>query len=94
MRRLMEALAISCVLGLSACVTTTYGTRPQPVANQADTFRFRIFPNAFAMEGTFADRAADEEIGKFRVANGYASSAILSRDYRDSAFVYTVKFTR
>lgn len=94
MRQLVKALAVACALGLASCVTPTHGTRPQPVANQADTFRFRIFPNAFAMEGTFADRAADEEIGKFRVANGYASSAILSRDQRDSAFIYTVKFTR
>ena len=94
MRRLVKALAVVCVLGLSSCVITTHGARPQPVENQADTFRFRIFPSAVAMEGAFADRAAEEEVGKFRVANGYASSAILSRDYRDLAFVYTVKFTR
>ena len=41
-----------------------------------------------------ADRAVDDELVKFRVANGYAASEILSRDYRDSAFVYTVRFKR
>lgn len=93
MRRFVIALSIACAMGLGACVTTAH-IRPLPVADQADTFRFRIFPSAFAMQGTFADRAANEQIGTFRLANGYASSAILSRDQRDSAFVYTVKFTR
>ena len=94
MRQLMNTAMFACALALSGCIVTSYGTKPQPVDNQADTYRFRIFPNAFAMEGSMADRAADEEIGKFRLANGYASSMIVSRDYRDSAFVYTVKFTR
>jgi len=93
MRRFVNALAVACALGLGACVTTSH-IRPQPVADQADTFRFRIFPSAVVMGETFADRAANEEIGKFRLANGYSSSAILSRDQRDSEFVYTVKFTR
>ena len=64
------------------------------MANQPDTFLFRVFPSAFVMKETFADRAADEEIRKFRLAQGYASSAIVARDSRDGAFVYTVKFTR
>jgi hypothetical protein len=93
MRRLVNAFAVVGALGLSACVTTSH-IRPQPVLDQADTFRFRIFPSAFVLEETFADRAANEEISKFRLAKGYASSEILSRDSRDSAFVYTVKFTR
>jgi hypothetical protein len=94
MRKLIKALALACALGLSACVAPTYGTRPQAVENQSDTYRFRIFPYAFAVGGVMADRAVDDELLKFRVANGYASSEILSRDYRDSAYVYTVKFTR
>ena len=94
MRRLVKALAIACALGLGACVAPTYGTRPQAVEDQTDTFRFRIFPYAFAAGGFMADRAVGDEIVKFRVANSYAASEILSRDYRDSAYVYTVKFTR
>ena len=94
MRRFVKLLVVASVLGLSACVAPTYGTRPQVVESQADTFRFRIFPYAFAVGGIMADRAVDEEIVKFRVANGYASSEILSRDSQDSALVYTVKFTR
>ena len=94
MRRLVKALVMACVLGLGACVAPTYGTRPQAVESQADTFRFRIFPYAFAVGGFMADRAVDDEVVKFRVANGYAASEILSRDYRDSAYVYTVRFTR
>jgi len=94
MRRLVTPLVVASVLGLGACVAPTYGTGPQAVASQADTFRFRIFPYAFAMGGIMADRAVDEEIVKFRVANGYASSEILSRDSQDAGFVYTVKFIR
>ena len=90
----MKALVFACALALSGCMITTSGTTPQAVDYQADTYRFRIFPNAFAMEGTLADRAADQEIERFRQTSGYASSMIVSRDYRDSAFVYTVKFTR
>jgi len=84
----------ACALGLSSCVTTSHGINPQAVRDQPDTFRFRIFPAAVVMEAFFADRAADQEIGKFRSANGYASSAILSRDYRDLAYIYTVEFSR
>lgn len=85
--------AVACALGLSSCVIASH-SRPQAVADQADTFRFRVFPAAVAMEGTFADRAAYEEIGKFRAANGYASSSVVSREYRGLAFVYTVRFSR
>ena len=94
MRRLMKAFALACALGLGGCVAPSYGTRPQAVENQADTYRFRIYPYAFAVGGYMADRAVDDELVKFRVANGYAASEVLSRDYRDSGFVYTVKFTR
>ncbi|HEY2558124.1 MAG TPA: hypothetical protein VGI48_00260 [Caldimonas sp.] len=94
MLRPMKTLAFASALALSACVIATHGTEPQAVENQADTYRFRIFANAFVMEGTVADHAADEEIVKFRAANGYASSRIVSRDHRDSAFVYTVVFAR
>jgi hypothetical protein len=94
MHPLVKALVVASVLGLGACVAPTYGTRPQVVESQTDTFRFRIFPYAFAVGGIMADRAADDEIVKFRVANGYASSEILSRDSQDTVFVYTVKFTR
>ena len=38
--------------------------------------------------------AIEEDIGKFRLANGYASSRILSREPLDPGFVYTVRFTR
>ena len=94
MRQVMKTVLFACTLALSGCIITSYGITPQAVENQADTYRFRIFANAFAVEGILADRAADEEIGKFRLANGYASSEVVSRDYRESAFVYTVKFTR
>ena len=94
MRRFVNAFVLACAAGLASCVVTSHGINPQPVANQPDTFRFRIFPSALVMEEAFADRAADEEIGKFRTAKGYASSTIVSRDQRDSAFVYTVQFTR
>jgi hypothetical protein len=85
---------LACALGLSSCVITSHGTPPQAVRDQPDTFRFRIFPAAVVMEETFADRAADQEIAKFRSANGYASSVIRSRDHQDLAFVYTVEFSR
>ena len=94
MRRPLEVAALVSALALGGCVITTSATPPQAVENESDTFRFRIFPNAVVMEGTAADRAADAEIGKFRAANGYASSRIVSRDQRGSAFVYTVKFAR
>ena len=94
MRRLMKALALACTLGLGGCVAPSHGLRPQAVENQADTYRFRIYPYAFAVGGYMADRAVDEEVLKFRVANGYAASEIVSRDQRDSGFVYTVKLTR
>jgi len=94
MCQLVNALAIACALALGACVAPTYGTRPQAVVSQTDTFRFRIFPYAFALGGFMADRAVGDEIVKFRVANSYVSSEILSRDYQDSAYVYTVRFTR
>ena len=61
---------------------------------ETDTYRFRIYPYAVAFKEKFADRAADEEIGKFRLAQGYATSEVLSRDAQDSGFVYTVRFTR
>ena len=51
MRRLVKLLVVASVLGLSACVAPRYGTRPQVVESQADTFRFRIFPYAFAVGG-------------------------------------------
>lgn len=79
MHRFVKPLVMACVLALGACVAPTYGTRPQAVENQADTFRFRIFPYAFAVGGFMADRAVDDEVVKFRVANGYAASEILSR---------------
>ena len=94
MRRLSNALALACTLGLAGCVAPSHGTRPQAVQGEADTYRFRIFPYTVALKENFADRAADEEIAKFRMANGYASSQVLSRDARDSGFVYTVRFTR
>ena len=93
MRRL-NASILACALVLASCVITSHGTRPQPVPGEADTFRFRVFPSAVVMEGTFADRAAEDEIDKFRQANGYASSEIVARDPVDNAFVYTVRFTR
>ena len=85
---------VACALGLSSCVITSHGINPQAVRDQPDTFRFRIFPAAVVMEGFFADRAADAEIGQFRQANGYASSVILSRDHLDLAYIYTVEFSR
>jgi hypothetical protein len=94
MRQVIKTVVFACALALSGCMIASYGIQPQAVENQADTYRFRIFPNAFAVEGMLADRAADEQIEKFRLANGYASSEIVSRDHRDSAFVYTVKFAR
>ena len=94
MHRLAKPLALACVLALSACVAPMHGVRPQPVASQADTFRFRIHPYAFAAGGYFADRALDEELMRFRLANGYGSSEVLSRDWRDGAYVYTVRFAR
>jgi len=94
MRRLVKALALASVLGLGACVAPTYNVRLQAVESQADTYLFRIFPYAFAVGGIMADRALDDEIVMFRVANGYASSEILARDHLDSAYVYTVRFAR
>ena len=94
MRRLVNAFVLLCAAALASCVVASHGINPQPVTNQPDTYRFRVFPSAFVLEGTFADRAADEEIGRFRTAKGYASSTIVSRDQRDSEFVYTVRFTR
>ena len=94
MRQFMKAVVFACALALGGCIIASYGVKPQAVENQADTYRFRIFPNAFAVDGILADRAADGEIEKFRLANGYASSEIVSRDQRESAFVYTVKFAR
>ena len=96
MRRLLNGLALACTLGLGlgACVAPSHGTRPQAVQGEADTYRFRVFPYAVALKETFADRAATEEIARFRLANGYASSEIVSRDARDSGFVYTVRFAR
>ncbi len=94
MRRLLNGLALACTLGLGACVAPSHGTRPQAVQGEADTYRFRVFPYAVALKETFADRAAEEEIARFRLANGYASSDIVSRDARDSGFVYTVRFAR
>ena len=85
---------VACALGLSSCVTTSHGTQPASSQGPACTFRFRISPAAVVMEATFADRAADQEIAKFRSANGYASSVILSRDHLDLAYVYTVEFSR
>ena len=93
MRRLMNGLALACTLGLGACVTPSH-TRPQAVQGEADTYRFRIYPYAVALKEQLADRAAEEEIGKFRMANGYASSQVLSRDALDPGFVYTVRFAR
>ena len=55
MRRTVNAFVLACVLGLAACVVTSHGINPQPVPNQPDTFRFRIFPAAVLMEATFAD---------------------------------------
>lgn len=92
MRRLV--LILLCASALGACAITSYGTGPQAVENEPDTYRFRIFPEASVLEGAVADRVADKEIGKFGAVNGYASSRIVSRDSRGSAFVYTVKFTR
>ena len=96
MRRLWNGLAVACTLGLAlgACVAPSHGTRPQPVQGQADTYRFRIFPYAVALKETFADRAAEEEIARFRLAGGYASSEILAREARDTEIVYTVRFAR
>jgi hypothetical protein len=94
MRRLLNGLALACSLGLAACVAPSHGTRPQAVQGEADTYRFRIFPYALVLNETFADRAVEEEIAKFRSANRYASSAVLARDQRDGGFVYTVRFAR
>lgn len=94
MRRAMKACVVAGAMLLAACTIASHGISPERVPDQQDTYRFRIFPSAFVMEGTFADRAADEEIGRFRSANGYASSAILAREQRDTSFVYTVRFTR
>jgi len=94
MRRLVKALALASVLGLGACVAPTYNVRLQAVESQADTYRFRIFPYAFAVGGIMADRALDDEIVMFRVANGYASSRDPGADHLDSAYVYTVRFAR
>ena len=93
MRRLTASI-LACAVGLASCVIPSHGTRPQPVPGEADTFRFRVFPSAVVMEGTFADRAAEDEIDKFRQANGYASSSIVARDPVDNAYVYTVRFAR
>ena len=94
MRRLVKALAIACALGAGGCTTPNPGIRPQAVESQADTYQFRIYTYAFAVGSVMADRAVDDELLRFRAANGYASSEILSRDYHDLAYVYTVKFTR
>ena len=95
MRRVVKAVAAAaCAFTLGACVIASHHDRPQPVADQPDTFRFRVFPAAVIMPATFADRAAADEIARFRLARGYASSEIVSRDERDQAFVYTVRFAR
>ncbi len=94
MRRRLLILALACAAGTSACVIPMHGPTPQPVNDQPDTFRFRIFPNAVALEATVADHAVGDEIEKFRVANDYASSEIVSRDYLNSSYIYTVRFAR
>ena len=94
MRRLRNALALACTLGLAACVAPSHGNVPQAVAGQADTYRFRIHPYAVVLNETLADRVAEEEIAKFRLARGYASSQVLSRDTLDPGFLYTVRFAR
>ena len=93
MRRLAKALALTCALALGACATTL-DVAPQAVPGQPDTVRFRIFPNTIAFQEALADRAAEEEIGRFRAARGYASSTTLSRELQDRAYVYTVRFER
>ena len=96
MRRLLNGLALACTLGLASAPASPRRTAParRRCKGEADTYRFRIFPYAVALKETFADRAAEEEIARFRLANGYASSEIVSRDARDSGFVYTVRFAR
>jgi hypothetical protein len=96
MRRLSyaTALALALSLGLAACVAPSHGNVPQSVAGQVDTYRFRIYPYAVVFNETVADRVAEEEISKFRLARGYASSQVLSRDALDPGFLYTVRFAR
>lgn len=94
MRRLRNALALGGALVLAACVAPSHGNLPQAVPGEVDTYRFRIYPYAVVLNENLADRVAEEEISKFRLARGYASSQVLSRDTLDPGFLYTVRFAR
>ena len=98
MRRLSDPLALAltlgCSLGLAGCVAAPHQDRPQAVQGQPDTYRFRVYPYAVVLNEMLADRAAEEDIGKYRQAHGYASSRVLSREPLDPGYVYTVRFTR
>ena len=93
MRRLLNAFALTCTLAVGACATTL-NVAPHSVPGQPNTVRFRIFPNTIAMQEMLADRAADDEIARYGAAHGYASNTIVSREYVDRAWVYTVKYAR
>jgi hypothetical protein len=82
-------------ISLPGCTTATYGIKPTPVAEQQDTFTFKIYTGGFAA-GATADKRAAKEFDRFMVSNGYSSYTILNKQYDlfPSGFVYTVKFSR
>jgi hypothetical protein len=90
----MRVLLLALALALGGCAAMTYGDKPVAEIGQPDTYRFKVYVNAFATE-TFAWEQLQPDIEAYRKSNGFGSYTVTSRSYMQGGyFEYSVRFVR
>lgn len=95
MKNIWLNCAFAVFFSVCGCTTATYGIKPTPVGDQPDTYTFKIFTGGFSA-GATADKRAEKELEKYKVANGYIAYTILDKQWEGfpSGVRYKVKFLR
>jgi hypothetical protein len=87
-------VATTCIAFTTAgCITSPMGTLPQPVSGEPNTFKFKLFINAF-VGGDTADERIVSHLEDFRTQRGYARYKILNRQFNSmpSSYEYIVRY--
>ncbi len=87
------AIAVSAA-AFSGCATSRHGDVPRPEIGLPDTWRFKMYVNAFTGEER-AWEALKPAVERFKAENGYSTYAVVNRMYSQMGyFEYSVKFAR
>lgn len=95
MRNKTSILFLTVFAALGGCIASPMGTKPQPVTGEPNTFKFKMFVNAYA-GGDSADERMKPILEKFQQENGFSGHKIIERQYNSSptSYEYFVRFDR